>query len=483
MTDVACGADYAAPSLFIDGAWLGPQGRATHEIVNPANGATIGVLPLASRADLDMALEAARKGFQAWRKVSPYERSKVLRHAAALLREREAAIGRAMTLEQGKLVSEARSEAIAAADIFEWFAEEGRRAYGRVVPSREPGLRNLVLREPIGPVAAFSPWNFPITIPARKIAAALAAGCSCIIKPAEETPSSCLAIARALDDAGLPKGVLNVVFGVPSEVSTHLIASTVIRKISFTGSTKVGKTLAKLAAEGVKPATLELGGHAPVIAFADADIDRAAATMARSKFRNAGQICVAPTRFYLHESVHDRFVERFSGLARGLKLGDGLDAATGMGPLANARRLDAMERLIGDAQACGARLETGGRRASDGGYFWQPTVLSDVPNSARIMNEEPFGPVAVTQRFREFDAVIEEANRLPFGLAAFAFTASAKTATAVSDALEAGMIGVNHAVLTSPETPFGGVKESGYGSEGGSEALDQFLVTKYVAQG
>jgi succinate-semialdehyde dehydrogenase/glutarate-semialdehyde dehydrogenase len=340
-----------------------------------------------------------------------------------------------------------------------------------------------VFREPIGPVAAFTPWNFPVTIPARKIAAALAAGCSCIAKPAEETPTPTLAIAQALADAGLPDGVLNIVFGVPDHISTHLIASPIIKKISFTGSTRVGKHLARLAADGVKPATLELGGHAPTIVFADADIEKAAEMTARSKYRNAGQICITPTRFYLHEAIHDRFVAKFRAVAASLKLGDGLDPATQMGPLANSRRIDAMESLVSDAQRAGARIELGGERKGERGYFWQPTVLTDVPNEARIMNEEPFGPVAVTRRFKDFDEVVAEANRLPFGLSAYAFTRDTTTATRIGDELESGMVGINNMMLTTPETPFGGVKESGYGSEGGAEGLDSYLVTKFVTQG
>lgn len=452
-------------------------------IINPASGETVGEIPVATAADLDNALDAAGTAYRSWRKVSAFERYGILRRAAALLRERTASIAHFMTLEQGKPVGDSMAEVMGAADIFDWYAEEGRRAYGRIIPSRTSGVRSLVFREPIGPVALFTPWNFPITIPARKIAAALAAGCSCIAKPAEETPSPTLAIAQALADAGLPDGVLNIVFGVPDQISTHLIASPVIKKISFTGSTRVGKHLAKLAAEGVKPATLELGGHAPTIIFADADIEKAAEMTARSKYRNAGQICITPTRFYLHESIHDRFVARFREVAASLRLGDGLDPTTQMGPLANVRRLDAMEGMISDAERCGARIELGGERHGERGYFWQPTILTDVPNEARIMNEEPFGPVAVTRRFKDFDEVVAQANRLPFGLSAYAFTRDTTTATRIGDELESGMVGVNHMVLTTPETPFGGVKESGYGSEGGSEGLDSYLVTKFVTQG
>lgn len=451
-------------------------------LINPAQGEPIGEIAVATIADLDDALAAADAGFRKWRRVSAYDRALIIHRAAALLRERAAEIAHFMTLEQGKPVGDSALEVNAAADIFDWFAEEGRRAYGRIIPARTPGVRNMVFREPIGPAALFTPWNFPVTIPARKIAAALAAGCSAIIKPAEETPSPTLAMAQALADAGLPDGVLNVVFGVPDQISTHLIASPVIRKISFTGSTRVGKHLAKLAADGVKPATLELGGHAPTVVFADADIEKAAVMTARSKYRNAGQICITPTRFYLHDSIHDQFVARFREVAASLVVGDGLDPKTQMGPLANVRRVGAMEEMIADAETAGAGIALGGKRIGNRGYFWQPTILTDAPNSARIMNDEPFGPVAVTQRFTDFDAVVAEANRLPFGLSAYAFTQSVATATRISEEIEAGMVGVNHMVLTTPETPFGGVKESGYGSEGGSEGLDSYLVTKFVTQ-
>lgn len=480
MTDAF---EYPQPKLFIAGQWRMGGGGDTLPVVNPATGETIAQLPMANTADLDEALAAVDAAFPIWKKTTAYDRAKVLKAAAVLLRERARYIGAVSTSEQGKPLAESSAEAYACADIFDWYAEEARRAYGRIVPSKQPGVRHMVFKEPIGPVAAFSPWNFPTTIPSRKIAAAIAAGCPVIIKPAEETPGSCLELARALDDAGLPKGVLNVVFGVPAEISTYLIASPVIRKISFTGSTVVGKHLAGLAAKRMIPSTMELGGHAPVIVFEDADVDLAVRLSGGAKYRNAGQICVAPTRFYVHDSVHDAFVAKLAAHAKSLKLGSGLDPATTMGPLANPRRLTAMGELIGDAQAHGAGLAAGGEGAGGTGNFWMPTVLTDVPNSARVMNEEPFGPVAVTQRFTSFDEVVAQANRLPYGLAAYAYTQSARTAADIGDALEAGMIGINFSILTGPETPFGGVKESGHGSEGGIEGLEAYHVTKYVAQG
>lgn len=474
---------YPAPSLFIAGKWRASESGEALPVVNPATGATIAHVPIAGRNELDAALAACEAGFRVWRAKSAYERAGVLRRAAQLMRERAAYIGEISTIEQGKVLSESTAEAMACADIFDWYAEEARRAYGRIVPSKFSGVRHLVLKEPIGPVAAFAPWNFPTTIPSRKIAAALAAGCSIIIKPAEETPNSCLELARALDDAGLPKGVLNVVFGRPAEISEYLIASPIIRKVSFTGSTSVGKHLAGLAAKVMKPTTMELGGHAPVIVFDDADLGKAVQQLVALKYRNAGQICIAPTRFFLHEAVHDRFVGRFVEAVRGIKVGNGLDPSIGMGPLANERRVSAMGMFIEDALKAGAKLAQGGAGMQHEGYFWQPTVLVDVPDGARIMNEEPFGPVAVTQRFSTFEEAVAKANRLPYGLAGYAFSSSARICADLADSVEVGMLGINFTILTGPETPFGGVKESGHGSEGGIEGLEAYLVTKYVAQG
>ncbi len=473
---------YDKLELLIGGEWVSGEGRAEQPVVNPATGETIGMLPHASKKDLDRALEAAQRGFALWKNVSPFDRSKVLRKIATVIRERQEHIATLMTMEQGKPIAEARLEVGSAADLFEWNAEEGRRAYGRLVPPRVAGHRQMVMKEPIGPVAAFTPWNFPVNLPTRKVSSALAAGCSVILKPAEETPGAALALARAITDGGLPPGVLNVVFGIPSEVSEYLIASPVIRKITFTGSTAVGKLLAKLAAEGVKRTTLELGGHAPVIVFEDADPEKAAEASVASKYRNAGQVCVSPTRFYVHEKLHDRFVAKFTELSKNLPVGNGLAATSKMGPMANPRRIEAMESLIADARDHGAKMTTGGGRIGNEGWFWQPTVLADVPLDSRIMELEPFGPVAVVNRFSTFDEVIKQANRLPYGLASYAFTESVHTAAAVGDALETGMVGINTFQINVPETPFGGVKESGYGSEGGTEGLDAYLQTKFISQ-
>ena len=468
--------------LFIDGAWCGGSGGASLPVLNPATGETIGSVARAERSDLDRALAAADRGFKAWRKVSAYERSKILRKAGDLLRERAEAIAPVMTREHGKPQPEAKGEVVSGADILDWFAEEARRTYGRVIPARSDTVQQVVMKEPVGPVAAFTPWNFPINQAARKVAAALAAGCSVILKGPEETPASCAALVQALADAGLPAGVLNLVYGVPAEISAYLIPHPIIRKVSFTGSVPVGKQLAALAGAHMKRVTMELGGHAPAIVFQDADVDVAARILSANKFRNAGQICVAPTRFIVHHELYEVFVDRFVAAAKAVKVGDGMTAGTAMGPLATARRVEAMEGFIADAVAKGAKVRTGGRRIGNTGYFFEPTVLTDVPPDARVMNEEPFGPIAIMLPFASFDEAITEANRLPYGLAAYAYTRSLKTAAAVAAAFESGTISINHHGLAPIETPLGGVKDSGYGSEGGSEAIEAYLVTKFVTQ-
>lgn len=472
---------YDAPYLLIEGQRLRGE-RDMLDVRNPATGEVLAGVPVATDDDLAAALEASVRGFRKWRQVAPFERARVLKRAAQLLRERADALAPTLTLEEGKLLREAKGELLATAEVIEWHAEEARRSYGRVIATSVPGARGTVLREPVGPVAAFSPWNLPAFMPARKMAAALAAGCSCIIKPAEETPRSALAIAELFLEAGLPPEVLSVVYGVPARISEVLVTAPEIRKISFTGSIKVGREIARLAAVDVKRLTMELGGHAPTIIFDDADIEHAALVTARSKFANAGQICVSPTRFYVHGRVHDAFVARVTDFAKALVVGSGLDEASDMGPLANDRRLDAMSRLTANALERGARLQTGGERVGNRGLLWAPTVLSDVPEDADVMNEEPFGPLLVTSRFDDEAEIMERANRLPFGLASYLFTRSEARVTRMSAALEAGLVGVNTTMVAFPEAPFGGVKQSGYGSEGGAEALDAYLTTKFVHQ-
>ena len=473
---------YPDVQLFIDGTWTNAASGRSLVVINPATGEPTGKVAHAERADLDRALEAAEKGFNVWRKVSAFDRSKLMRKAADLLRERADIIAPYMTQEQGKPVPEAKMEVLAAADVIDWFAEEARRAYGRVIPARAEGIYQLVIKEPVGPVAAFTPWNFPINQVVRKLSAALATGCSIIVKAPEETPASPAELIRCFADAGLPAGVMNLVYGIPAEISEYLIPHPVIRKMSFTGSTAVGKQLAALAGLHMKRVTMELGGHAPAIVFDDADVDLASRLLAGAKFRNAGQVCVSPTRFLVQERVYKQFVDSFVGHAKAVKVGNGLEAGTQMGPMANPRRITAMETFIGDATQKGATLATGGHRIGNNGNFFEPTVLTDVPMSARVMHEEPFGPLAVISPFSGLDDVITEANRLPYGLASYAYTRSAKTANAVAASIESGMVSINHHGLALPEVPFGGVKDSGYGSEGGLEAIEGYLNTKFVTQ-
>ena len=473
---------YNDVNLFIDGAWTASEAGKMLVVINPATGEPAGKVAHAERADLDRALDAVAKGFLVWKKVNPYERSKIMRKAANLLRERAAMIAGLMTIEQGKPTFEAMGETMAGADVIDWFAEESRRAYGRVIPARAEGVYQLVIKEPVGPVAAFTPWNFPINQAVRKVSAALAAGCSVILKGPEETPASCAELVRCFIDAGVPAGVINLLYGIPAEISNYLIPHPTIKKISFTGSTAVGKQLAALAGLHMKRMTMELGGHAPAIVFGDADVDVASKLLATNKYRNAGQVCVSPTRMLVHESVYQRFVDGFVAVAKGIKVGPGDEKGTVMGPLANARRITAMETLVGDAVQKGATLETGGKRIGNKGNFFEPTVLTNVNTDMRVMNEEPFGPLAVIAPFSSFDDVVAEANRLPYGLAAYAYTSSAKTANAVAAAVESGMMSINHHGLALPEVPFGGIKDSGYGSEGGSEAIEAYLNTKFVTQ-
>ena len=473
---------YPSTQLLIDGKWGPAASGRTIPVLNPATEEQIGTVAHAGTEDLDRALAAARKGFEAWRKVSPYDRAKVMRKAADLMRARADDIARLMTLEQGKPLAQSKIEAMLAGDIIDWFAEEGRRTYGRVVPARMPNVHQLVLKEPVGPVAAFTPWNFPINQIVRKASAALATGCSIIAKCPEETPAAPAALFQAFLDAGVPDGVVNLVYGVPSEISEYLINHPVIRKVSFTGSTAVGKMLTAMAGRHMKRVTMELGGHAPAIIFDDADLDQAVSVLSTNKYRNAGQVCIAPTRFLVQQPVYEKFLEKFVAVSKAQKIGDGMDPATTMGPLCHARRIDAMEGFMADAAKSGAKVETGGKRIGNKGYFFEPTVLTGVPLSARVMNEEPFGPVAGMIRFKSVDEVLQRANSLPYGLASYAFTGSNRNAHALSTGLAAGMVSINHLGLALAETPFGGINDSGMGSEGGIETFDGYLNTKFVTQ-
>ena len=475
-------ADYPALHMIIDGEKVSGGGRRTFDVVNPVTGEPIGALPLAEAADLDRALEVAARGFKIWRKSTPQERAAVLQGAARLMLERADDLARVATLEEGKPFAEAKIELMMNVGLFNFYAGEAFRLYGRELV-RPEGLRSTVRYEPVGPVAAFAPWNFPLGNPGRKLGAPIAAGCSVIMKAAEETPASALGVLQCLLDAGLPKEVAQAVFGVPDEVSRHLLGSPVIRKLSFTGSTVVGKHLAKLAAEDMKRTTMELGGHGPVLVFGDVDLDRVLDTAVPGKYRNCGQVCVSPTRFIVQEDVFERFRDGFIERARAVKVGDGLEAGTQMGPMANPRRPEAMERLIGDAKDRGAKLGSGGARIGNRGFFYQPTVLSEIPLEAQIMNEEPFGPVALFNPYMGEDEMIAEANRLPYGLAAYAWTDDVKRQRRLADAIESGMVGINSHMIGGADAPFGGVKWSGHGSEDGPEGVLACMVLKAVHEG
>ena len=472
---------YPNTNLHIAGKWVAAAGGETIEVLNPATEESIGEVALARAVDLDLALEAAQSGFNVWKKISPMDRYRALRKVSSILQERIDQIALILTQEQGKPVQQSKAEIGLAVDIIDWFAEEGRRTYGRIIPARMDGVIQSVTKEPVGPVAGFIPWNFPINQAVRKISSALAAGCSIILKGAEETPASTAALVKCFADADLPPGVVNLVYGVPSEISEYLIPNPIIRKITFTGSTAVGKQLAAIAGAHMKKVTMELGGHAPAIVCEDADLDVALNVLVDNKFRNAGQVCVSPTRFLVHKKHYNNFVERFTDMASKITVGDGMDPATKMGPLAHDRRIEAMEGFVSDAISRGAQITTGGQRKGNKGYFFEPTVLTDVPIDARIMNEEPFGPLAPISSFDDFDTVIAEANRLDYGLASYAYTSSAETAEKLGSSIESGMVSINHHGIALIETPFGGVKDSGYGSEGGKEGIEGYMNTKFVS--
>lgn len=474
--------EYPNTQLFLNGEWRDSLSKETLEIINPATEEIIGKLAHARKDDLDIALNAADTAFKDWKNVSAYDRSKILRKAAEIIRSRVGLIAGLMTLEQGKPLAEAKGETLGAADSIDWYAEEGRRAYGRIIPARAQGVYQFVFKEPVGVVAAFTPWNFPLNQVVKKVAAAFAAGCTVIIKGPEETPASVAELIKAFDEAGMPKGSINLVFGIPAEISEYLISHPIVRKVTFTGSTAVGKQLASLAGTHMKRATMELGGHSPAIVCADADVNVAVKILSANKFRNAGQVCISPTRFLVHESVYDQFVEGFVKSAESLNVGNGLDEGINMGPLAHDRRLTAIEGFVADAVEKGAKVLTGGKRKGNKGYFFEPTVMTDVSKDSRIMNEEPFGPLAPINSFSSIDEVVEEANRLNYGLAAYAYTNSAKTAQHLGAAIESGQVSINHHGLGLVDTPFGGVKDSGYGSEGGPEGLDAYMTTKLVSQ-
>ena len=468
---------YPELKLFIAGEWR--TTRRDMAVVNPATEQELGRLPCAAISDLDDALEAAEKGFRIWSRTSPRDRADTILRAAALMRARQEEIAHSITLEHGKPLAQARLEVIRGAEFFEWDAGEAMRTYGRVIPAAR-GHKMSVHHQPIGVVAAFAPWNFPMSQPARKIAGALASGCSIILKAAEETPAGAIHIARAFEDAGLPAGVLNLVFGDPAEISSHLIKQDSVRLVAFTGSTPVGRHLTTLASENMTSVLMELGGHAPVIVCEDTDVQAAATSGAIRKMRNAGQVCTSPTRFFVHEAIFDEFVDTFVARAAQTVVGNGMEAGIEMGPLANDRRVPALAALVDDARAKGATVATGGARHGDTGYFFEPTVLVNVPDDARIMQEEPFGPIAVINPVTSLDDAIARANSVPYGLAGYAFTNRADYIDRMIDEVEVGNLSINTLEASMPETPFGGVKSSGYGREGGSEGLDNYMTIKNV---
>ena len=473
---------YEKLELLINGKWRQGSDNKAEPVYNPATSETIGDLPHASKADLDEALESNAEAFKSWRNEAPLNRQKIIENACRILESRSNEVAENLTKEMGKPLAEAKGELAIGLDVLRWYGEEGKRAYGRIVPSRMPGMSQTVLKDPIGPVIAFVAWNFPVMNVVRKVGGALAAGCTITIKPSEETPGTAIAIGRALMEAGLPAGVLNIVFGVPSEVSEHLCSSSIPRKLSFTGSIPVGKHLQKLAAENMIRCTMELGGHSPLMVFNDTDIAAAAKISVAGKFRNAGQVCVSPTRFLVQESVKDQFIKAVLDETNKIKVGNGLEDGIVMGPLIADRRIEIMDSFVKDAVDSGAELNLGGHRLNRDGSFYAPTVLSNVSDNAKIMNEEPFGPLLPIDSFKSVDEVIDRANRLEFGLASYAFTNDPKIVNALKSEIQAGLLAVNSTAVSTPETPFGGIKHSGYGSEGGVEGLDAFLVTRFISE-
>lgn len=473
---------YTQLALYINGQWIDATNRETLDVIDPATEQVLGKLPKATEQDVAAAIKAADQSFAQWRDTSPITRSEVLRQTGILLRQRQKRVASIITLELGKPLAEAMGEVIVAAEMFEWAAEESRRLYGRIIPGRNTDIRQMVVHEPVGPVAAFAGWNAPAITPSRKIAAALAAGCSIVIKPSEETAGVALEVVRAVVDAGLPAGVLNVVFGDPGSISEQLMAAQEIKMVTFTGSTTIGKHLAALAAPTLKRLTLELGGHAPVLVFDDCDIDEAVRAITAAKFRNSGQICTSPTRIYVQETVYEAFISKMADAVKKITIGNGFDNEVKMGPMANPRRHVAIEQLIEDAVDQGASIVVGGRVLKEKGWFVEPTIIRDFNNECIAANTEPFGPLALVRSFATFDEAIDEANRLPFGLASYVFTLNSRTAKRASDRIQSGVVCINHCQASLPETPFGGLKESGIGKEGGIEGLAQFLNTKYISQ-
>lgn len=468
--------------LLVGGEWRGLSGRDAIPVVNPATGAVVGQLPSATEQDIDDALRAADEAFATWSQTSAWQRDSILKKAAALIDQRRDRLATILTIENGKPLADSHGELDRVIEAIVYCAEECKRAYGRILPPRSRLLVQSSVKRPVGPVAAFVPWNFPAFLAARKVSAALAAGCTVVLKPAEETPAICVELVRAFVDAGVPAGALNLLFGVPAEISQRLIASPVIRKISFTGSVPVGRLLAAQAGQVLKPATMELGGHAPVLVFDDVDVDRAARACVAFKFRNAGQVCLSPSRFFVQAAIAPAFIQRFTELAQAIRVGNGLESGVQMGPLNNLRRLEAAQSLVEQAHGCGARVETGGRRLDGPGHFFPPTVLTQLPDRARILTEEPFCPVAPILVFDTLEDGIERANGVEFGLAAYAFTNQMERAAEFSERIDAGWIGINNFTPSLADAPIGGTKDSGLGYEGGPEGLDAYQHLRFISQ-
>jgi succinate-semialdehyde dehydrogenase/glutarate-semialdehyde dehydrogenase len=469
--------------MYIDGKWCEADDGRTLGVINPATEGIVADVAYGGRKETRRALEAAGKAMPAWMKLSAYDRAKILKKTAELMRERLDSISRTLTMEQGKPLVESKAEINHSADTFEWFAEEGKRAYGQVIPNTLPGKRHITIKHPVGVVASISPWNFPITLQSRKIAPALAAGCTIVARPASQTPLSLVQVFECLIDAGIPPGVANLVIGPAQEMADEFLENPICRKISFTGSTEVGKQLMRAAADQVKRISLELGGHAPFIVFPDADPEAGAKVAVTGKFRNNGQVCIAPSRFYVHKDVEKKFTEATIEFTRALKLGNGLDAGTEIGPMFEKKAMDNTIGLIEDAKKCGAKVMLGGKRSDkfDKGYFFEPTVLGNLPMNAKIMTEEPFAPVMPLLDFSKIDDVIKAANNTRYGLAAYVFTNDLTVAWKMAEGLEAGIIGINDPVPATPQCPFGGMKESGLGRELAHEGLEAYLETKYVS--
>lgn len=472
--------DSTRVAMFIDGDWTDGSSGVSDPILDPATGQTIGRVPIAAPEDLERAAQAAARSFPVWRDTPVEQRADILHRAADLIRERRDRIARTMTVEQGKLISQSTAEVTRVAKGLDWDVEDARRLYGHTIPV-DINTELSVIHQPVGPVAAFTPWNFPAASPMRKIGAALSVGCTIVVKASEETPGTACALVECFEEAGVPAGVVNLVFGVPADVSEYLIASPLIRMVAFTGSIPVGKHIAGLAGRHMKPSLMELGGHAPVVVCRDADPETAAKAVRAAKYVNAGQVCTSPSRIFVHADVYDRFLDAYASASEAMRVGNGLDASVQMGPLANQRRVAAMGELLEDATARRATVVCGGSPIDGDGFFYEPTVLTDVPDDSRIMREEPFGPVSAVVRFDDLGDALGAANSLPYGLAAYAFTQSADTADVLKRGLEAGIISINHCGGSVPEAPSGGVKESGWGKEGGAEGLDGYLVTKRIS--